>query len=94
MIHERECAHCGTLAQWRSVDPVPSKCLSCGAPPRLPTHAQEAPCSLNMRLDILYGYMSLRPACASLITTGAYNDEPGKTLKIRMPNRYTIRRGA
>lgn len=26
------CAHCGTLKEWRSVDPGPKKCESCGAP--------------------------------------------------------------
>lgn len=31
-IERWTCAHCGTLREWRSVDPGPKKCESCGAP--------------------------------------------------------------
>jgi hypothetical protein len=32
-LHDRDCDYCGRMTQWRSTDPVPQKCPSCGAPP-------------------------------------------------------------
>lgn len=60
MIHERDCPYCGTLAQWRSADPVPSKCLSCGAPPKRASR-NRASGGPSVRMDVLYGLSCVRP---------------------------------
>lgn len=31
-IEQHSCRYCTTVMEWRSVDPGPSKCPSCGAP--------------------------------------------------------------
>lgn len=68
MIHERECSHCGVLAQWRSIDPVPAKCTSCGAPPKRSARMLADAGDPTIRLDILYGFTVLRPVCGALHT--------------------------
>lgn len=72
MIHERECSHCGAIAQWRDVDPVPAKCLSCGAPP---TRARTG--GPRIRCDILYGYSAMRPEWRAKIIadSGSINND-------------------